>query len=62
LVGNTEACAALQRLCRAAHGLTGVIFLAEEGLPLGLIDEVVAKGEGLTRANALAADIAKRGR
>jgi enoyl-CoA hydratase len=41
--------------------LTGAIFLAEESLPLGLIDEVVPKGEGLTRANALAADIAKRG-
>jgi enoyl-CoA hydratase len=41
--------------------LTGAIFLAEEGLPLGLIDEVVAKGEGLTRASALAADIAKHG-
>ena len=41
--------------------LTGAIFLAEEGLPLGLVDEVVAKGEGLTRASALAADIANRG-
>jgi enoyl-CoA hydratase len=41
--------------------LTGAMFLAEEGLLLGLVDEVVAKGEGLTRANALAADIAKRG-
>jgi enoyl-CoA hydratase len=41
--------------------LTGTMFLAEEGLPLGLVDEVVAKGEGLTRASALAADIAKRG-
>jgi enoyl-CoA hydratase len=41
--------------------LTGAIFIAEEGLTLGLIDEVVAKGEGLTRASALAADIAKRG-
>jgi len=41
--------------------LTGAIFPAEEGLPLGLVDEVVAKGEGLTRASALAADIAKRG-
>jgi enoyl-CoA hydratase len=41
--------------------LTGEMFLAEEGLPLGLVDEVVAKGEGLTRASALAADIAKRG-
>jgi enoyl-CoA hydratase len=41
--------------------LTGAIFSAEDGLPLGLIDEVVAKDEGLTRASALAADIAKRG-
>ena len=41
--------------------MTGAIFQAEEALPLGLVDEVVAKGEGLTRASALAADIAKRG-
>ena len=41
--------------------LTGVMFSAEEGLTLGLIDEVVAKGEGLSRAAALGADIAKRG-
>ena len=41
--------------------LTGAMFTAEEGLPLGLVDEVVAKGEGLARAAALAADIAKRG-
>jgi enoyl-CoA hydratase len=41
--------------------LTGAMLLAEEGLPLGLVDEVVAKGEGLTRANELAADIARRG-
>ena len=41
--------------------LTGAIFPAEAGLPLGLVDEVVPKGEGLTRATALASDIAKRG-
>jgi enoyl-CoA hydratase/carnithine racemase len=41
--------------------LSGAVFLAEEGLPLGLVDEVVAEREGLTRATALAADIAKRG-
>ena len=41
--------------------LTGVMFSAEEGLQLGLVDQVVPKGEGLARADALAADIAKRG-
>src|SRR6204780_2566600 len=43
------------------RGLTGALFPGAEGRPLGLVDEVVAKGEGLTRASALAADIAKRG-
>ena len=41
--------------------LTGQMFTAEEGLPLGLVDEVAAKGEALARATALAADVAKRG-
>jgi enoyl-CoA hydratase/carnithine racemase len=41
--------------------LAGATFLAEEGLLLGLVDEVVAKGEGIARAKALAADVAKRG-
>jgi enoyl-CoA hydratase len=41
--------------------LTGVMFSAEEGLSLGLVDEVAPKGEGLARAGALAADVAKRG-
>jgi enoyl-CoA hydratase/carnithine racemase len=41
--------------------LTGAMFPAEEGLALGLVDEVVAKGEGLARASGLAADIARRG-
>src|SRR6516164_8032911 len=41
--------------------LTGAIFSAEEGLALGLVDEVAAKGEGVARAKTLAADIAKRG-
>jgi enoyl-CoA hydratase len=41
--------------------LTGVMFSAEEGLALGLVDEVAAKGEGVARAEALAADTAKRG-
>jgi enoyl-CoA hydratase len=41
--------------------LTGAMFSAEEGLALGLVDEVAAKGEGMARAEALAADIAKRG-
>ena len=41
--------------------LTSAMFSAEEGLALGLVDEVAAKGEGLARAEALAADIATRG-
>jgi len=41
--------------------LTGAIFSAEEGLALGLVDEVAARGEGVARAETLAADIAKRG-
>ena len=41
--------------------LTGAIFSAEEGLALGLVDEVAARGEGVVRAETLAADIAKRG-
>ena len=41
--------------------LAGAMFSAEESLALGLVDEVVAKGEGVGRAEALAADIARRG-
>ncbi len=41
--------------------LTGAMFSAEESLSLGLVDEVTAKGEGVARAEALAADIAKYG-
>jgi enoyl-CoA hydratase len=41
--------------------LTGAMFSAEEGLQLGLVDEVVAKGEGLSRAATLAVEVAKRG-
>jgi enoyl-CoA hydratase len=41
--------------------LTGQMFTAEEGLTLGLVDEVRPKAEGLARAQALAADVAKRG-
>ena len=41
--------------------LAGAMFGAEEGLTLGLVDEVTPKGEGLARASALAADIARRG-
>ncbi len=41
--------------------LAGQMFSAEEGLALGLVDEVTPKGEALARAEALAADIAKRG-
>jgi len=41
--------------------LAGALFTAEEGAALGLVDEVTAKGDGIARADALAADIAKRG-
>jgi enoyl-CoA hydratase len=41
--------------------LTGRMFTAEEGLKLGLVDEVTPPGEALARARAIAADIMKRG-
>ncbi len=41
--------------------LTGRIFTAEEGLALGLIDELTPAGGARARAEALAADIATRG-
>ena len=41
--------------------LGGAMFTAEQALELGLVDEVVAPGEGLARAGAIAADIARRG-
>jgi enoyl-CoA hydratase/carnithine racemase len=41
--------------------LAGAMFSAEEALALGLVDELAARGEGVVRAEALAADIAKRG-
>jgi len=41
--------------------LAGVMFTAEEGLAFGLIDEVTAKGDGIARAESIAADIARRG-
>jgi enoyl-CoA hydratase/carnithine racemase len=41
--------------------LGGTMFTADEALALGLVDEVVEPGAGLTRAEALAADIAARG-
>lgn len=41
--------------------LTGRLFTAEEGLELGLIDEVTPPGEALGRAHEIAADIIKRG-
>ncbi|MBV8664010.1 MAG: enoyl-CoA hydratase/isomerase family protein [Hyphomicrobiales bacterium] len=57
-----------QRLVRRFGGsvvrrmaLAGKLFTAEEALAAGLVDEVVASGEGLARAEAIAADIAKRG-
>jgi len=41
--------------------LAGQMFTAEEALPLGLVDEVVPASKGLARAEAIAAEIAKRG-
>jgi enoyl-CoA hydratase len=41
--------------------LAGRMFTAEEGLALGLVDEVTGPGEALARAQAIAADIARRG-
>jgi enoyl-CoA hydratase len=41
--------------------LAGAMFSSEDGLSLGLVDEVVAKGQGLARAEELAGEIAKRG-
>jgi enoyl-CoA hydratase len=41
--------------------LAGRLFTAEEGLALGLVDEVTGAGQGLARAHAIAADIARRG-
>ena len=41
--------------------LAGAMFTAEEGLALGLVDEVTAKGEGVARAEGIAAEIVKRG-
>ena len=41
--------------------LTGVMFSAEEAQSLGVVDEVVAPGDGIARADILAAEIAKRG-
>jgi enoyl-CoA hydratase len=41
--------------------LAGRMFTSEEGLELGLVDEVTPSGQGLARAQAIADDIAKRG-
>lgn len=41
--------------------LTGEILTADKALALGLVDEVVATGEALVRARAMAATIAGRG-
>jgi enoyl-CoA hydratase/carnithine racemase len=41
--------------------LLGEIFSADEGLKLGLVDSVVAKGESLTAARQMAAQLSVRG-
>jgi enoyl-CoA hydratase/carnithine racemase len=67
-LGMTPGWSGTQRLVRRfgpsvvrRMALAGAIFSAEQGLALGLVDEVTAKGEGLARAEALASEIAKRG-
>ena len=58
--GTQPSCAGSARGVRRM-ALAGRMFTAEEALSLGLVDEVVPAGEGLPRAEALAADIAARG-
>ena len=41
--------------------LGGALFMADDALNLRLVDEVVEPGEGMARAKALAADVARRG-
>ena len=41
--------------------LAGQMFEAEEAFALGLVDELTEAGEGLARAEAIAADIVRRG-
>ena len=41
--------------------LAGAMLTAEDALALGLVDEVVPKGHGISRAQALAAEVARRG-
>ncbi|MBV9290045.1 MAG: enoyl-CoA hydratase/isomerase family protein [Hyphomicrobiales bacterium] len=41
--------------------LAGAMLTAEDALSLGLVDEVVATGHGISRAEALAAEVARRG-
>ncbi len=41
--------------------LGGALFSAEEALALGLVDEVTGPGEGLVRAERIAADVVRRG-
>ena len=41
--------------------LAGQMFEGEQALALGLVDEIAEPGQGLARAEAIAADIVKRG-
>jgi enoyl-CoA hydratase/carnithine racemase len=41
--------------------LGGEVFTAEQGLPLGLVDQVVEPGKALEAAMAYAANVASRG-
>jgi enoyl-CoA hydratase/carnithine racemase len=67
-LGMTPGWSGTQRLVRRfgpsvvrRMALAGAMLTAEEGLRLGLVDELTGKGEGIARAEALAAEIAKRG-
>ena len=67
-LGMTPGWAGTQRLVRRCGSrlvkrmaLAGRLLTAEEALAGGLVDEVVPAGESLSRAKALAADIAARG-
>jgi enoyl-CoA hydratase len=67
-LGMAPGWSAIQRLVRRfgsavvrRMALGGAMFTAEEGAAIGLVDEVTPKGDGIARADAVAADIAKRG-
>jgi enoyl-CoA hydratase len=67
-LGMTPGWSGTQRLVRRfgplvvrRMAIAGAMFTAEEGLALGLVDQVTAKGDGIAGAEGIAAEIAKRG-